>query len=362
MKVKRTRWLTGVMSASLLLTAAAAVASQRNVDRDVDILRLTPEMAEFLIRHVSPRQSAKSQVSALIDAVFGKKGLKITYQSTATLTAAETFKARQGNCLSFTILFVAMARHLGLDAYFEEVGEVISWDRRGEIVVRNQHMVVEIEVENGHRRVDFLPEESRRYHLVRRISDDRAVAHYHNNLGVDALAKGDVASALEHFERSLAVDETFSHAWTNRGVARRHDGDFKGAERDHLRALEIAPSEPAALANLASLYVAHGYSEKAEPLIRKAEAALARNPFHHDRQGVVSGREESWEEAASHFREAIRRMPEEAEFHTALAGALHRTGELAKARAALNKALALTPDIAERERLKRELAFLGAGS
>ena len=339
-----------------------AIGASGSADRALDILELNADMAAFLVRRISSRQNPSSKVSALVDAVFGKRGLDISYDSTATLTAIETFKAKHGNCLSFSILFVAMARHVGLDAYFEEVGEVISWDRRGEIVVRNQHMVVEIEVENGRRRIDFLPEESRRYHLINRISDERALAHYHNNLGVEALAAGDLAVALTHFEAALEADKTFAYAWTNMGVAYRREGNFGAAERHHQQALEITPGEPAALANLVSLYLAHGLEEKATPLAQQVDAALSRNPFHHYRQGLASSRDESWQEAVRHFREAIRRMPEESEFHAALGDALQRYGQTDKAREALSKALALTSDSKERQQLKSQLAALGAGS
>lgn len=368
MRVERRRcWALAVLFSQtvlLCLVAAAPVPAGRGrpQDLDADILELDGDMAKFLVKHVSTRQSPSAQVSALIDAFFGKKGLDITYDSTTTLTARETFKKREGNCLSFTILFVAMARHLGLNAYFEEVGEVISWDRRGELVIRNQHMVVEIELDNGHRRVDFLPEASRRYRLIRRISDQRALAHYHNNLGVDALANGDVDGALERFEAALAADPDFSYAWTNQGVAERRLRDFDAAERSHLRALEITPNETSALANLASLYLGHGMRDQAEPLMRKAEAALDRNPFHHYRQGLLSAREDSWELATRHFREAIRRMPEEPRFHAALGKALHHTGETVKARQAFEKALALSADDEERRQIHDDLTALGLGS
>lgn len=342
------------------MPAPAARKSSAGKAENVDILALNPEMARFLVRRVSPRQAPKAQVLALIDAVFGKKGLDITYESTATRTAIETFEARSGNCLSFTILFVAMARHLGLDAYFEEVDQVISWDRRGEIVVRNLHMVVEVEYENGHHLVDFLPEAEKRYRSVKRISDARALAHYHNNLGVDALASGDVEGALDAFDRALAVDGKFGYAWTNLGVAQRRSGDFEAAERSHQQALELDRNEPAALANLASLYLAQGFADKAAPLQRRVDDHLERNPFHHYRQGLASARSGDLDEAIRRFRDAARRMPEESEFHAALGDALARSGDPEKARKSLEKALELTEDAAEKERLKGELAALHA--
>ncbi len=357
---KSTVWvcLLGLMAG---LLASPATATRKSVkSRDVDILELSPEMARFLVRRVSPRQSTEAQVDALLDAVFGKKGLDISYDSTATRTAIETFKAKNGNCLSFTILFVAMARHLGLDAYFEEVDQVISWDRRGEVVVRNLHMVVEVEFANGYQIVDFLPEAEKRYRSIKRISDMRALAHFHNNIGVDALASGDVDRAVRSFSDALAADHDFGYAWTNLGVAQRRMGDFDAAEESHLKALEIDRNEPAALANLASLYLAQGFTDKAEPLQRQVEGHLDRNPFHHYRQGLASVRDGDLESAIRQLREATRRMPDESTFHAALGDALVRVGETGKARKSLEKALELAEDAQEEERLKAELASLGS--
>ncbi len=353
-------WLTAVVIALLALPAPAARKAGSRDARDLDILELSPEMARFLVRRVSPRQSPKAQVYALIDAVFGKKGLNITYDSTATRTAIETFEAKSGNCMSFTIMFVAMARHLGLDAYFEEVDEVISWDRRGEIVVRNLHMVVEVEFDNGYQIVDFLPEAEKRYRSIKRIGDMRALAHYYNNLGVDAMAAGDLEQARRAFSDALEADGRFGYAWTNLGVAQRRLGEVEAAEQSHLKALEIDRNEPAALANLASLYLGQGFADKAAPLQRQVDDHLERNPFHHYRQGTASLRDGDLDTAIRRFRDAARRMPEEAEFHAALGEALARSGDPEKARKSLQKALGLTEDEADKERLRAELADLAA--
>ena len=44
-----------------------------------------------------------------------------------TRTASETFRARRGNCLSFSNMFVAMARDVGLDVQFQEVEIPPDW-------------------------------------------------------------------------------------------------------------------------------------------------------------------------------------------------------------------------------------------
>ena len=217
---------------------------------------------------------------------------------------------------------------------------------------------MEVEYENGHHLVDFLPEAEKRYRSVKRISDIRALAHYHNNLGVDALASGDTERALGSFSHALQVDGRFGYAWTNLGVAQRRAGDFTAAEQSHLKALELDRNEPAALANLASLYLAQGFADKAAPLQRQVDDHLERNPFHHYRQGTASARAGDFDTAIRRFRDAARRMPEEAEFHAALGDALARSGDPEKARKSFERALDLAEGAEEKERLRGELAAL----
>lgn len=347
----------------LLLALPAAAAEKKAVPAvpDVDLLALDLEMARFLVKHVEANLDPEARVDELMNAVFAKKkGLGITYEDTGTKTAVETFRSRSGNCLSFTILFVALARHLGLNAYFREVEEVMSWNRRGDVVLRNHHMFVEVEIENGHMEVDFLPGAEKRYRTVRRADERRVLAHYYNNLGVEKLAAGDVELALPYFEKAVAVDPSFAYAWTNRGVAWRHLGDFERAERSHRRALEIEPGEPTAVTNLASLYLTAGRRDEAAPLLAQVDDYLRRNPFHHFRLGAKALRDGDAEGAIRHFKVAIRRLPEEPEFHEALARALAATGDLVKARESFEKALELTPGEEQRKRLREELRRIPA--
>lgn len=356
------RPLAAVLLAALLAIPVAASERPRGSGAgvpDVDLLRLDPRMASFLVERVKPRLEPKARVYGLVDALFGKKGLEISYDDSATKTAAETFQTGSGNCLSFTVLFVAMARHLGLDAYFLEVDEVMSWDRRGQVILRNHHMFAEIESQNGHIRVDFLPGAEKRYRAVRRIRDRRALAHYYNNVGAETLASGDAELAAAYFRRALEVDEVFGYAWTNLGVAQRHLGDVEAAEASHRQAMASGEGTLTATANLASLYLTVGREEEAGPLLLRVEDYLDKNPFHQFRSGQRSLLAGDAEAAIESFRKALRRLPRDPELQAALGDAYLRAGDRAKARARFERALELVPEDSLRQRLETELAALG---
>lgn len=85
-----------------------------------DILALTPEMIAFLDRNVDRSRNQHAELKQLLHAVLQSGRFELVYDD-VTRTAEETFRDRRGNCLSFTNLFVALARNLGLDARFQEV-------------------------------------------------------------------------------------------------------------------------------------------------------------------------------------------------------------------------------------------------
>ena len=238
-------------------------------------------------------------------------------------------------------MFVAMARHLGLNAYFREVDEVTSWDQRGNVVVTGRHMYAEVEADNGLTQVDFLPGTGKVYRSTRRIRTPRVYAHFYSNLGVERLTAGRPLEAVALFERALDNDARFSQALVNLGVAYRRLGDAARAEESFLRALEVDPGEMAAATNLAALYLGRGRQAEAEPWLERVGGYLRRNPFHHFRLGLRAARREDPEAAIGHIREAIRRRSGEALFHLELARVQERIGRHEEARASLRRALAL---------------------
>lgn len=331
------------------------------VETERDILSLNAEMAQFLVERIGYKQVRFARLQALLDAIFGKKGLDISYGNTRTKTAIETFETQSGNCLSFTLLFVAMARHLGLDAYFQEVTEVMSWDQKGELVISSKHIFAEVEIDNGVTRVDFLRGEQKHYRKVRRISDRRALAHFFNNIGAEQLTDGTAELAIEFFEKAVAADDSFIPALINLGVAQRRVNSFDLAEQSFLHALEVDNTEFAAASNLASLYLARGRKDDAAPLLLKAKEYLEQNPFHLYRLGLQTAEDGKPHEAIRQVKEAIRRLPKDSEFHVTLANLYLEIDDTDKAVETLQKAVKLAKDKSRRAELSQRLESLGVG-
>jgi Flp pilus assembly protein TadD len=324
----------------LVLTfAACRVSSAEIAGSTEELLALSPEMVEFLDAHVTQSADAVDTTRSLLSAIVGSRGLALDYADTSTRTAVETFNVRNGNCLSFTVLFVAMARHLGLVARFNEVMEVMSWGRQGNVVWSSRHMIAEVSTASGLVQVDFLPHIEKQYRLQRRISDQRMLAHYYNNLGAEHLSVGKAGSALDLFRRAQAADPTFTPAWVNQGVALRHLDRNQEAEESYLRALEIDPDEMTAASNLALLYESMGREKDAAPYLGQVRRYRKRNPFFHFSLGLQAARDSEPRVAVKHFKRAIRRQRKDAGFRAELAEAYLALGLEGKARRSLGKAI-----------------------
>jgi Tfp pilus assembly protein PilF len=326
---------------------------------EASALRLTEEMELFLKKRIRVRLDERETVQLLMDAILGPRGLALEYADNRTKSAAETFESRSGNCLSFTLLFVAMARQLGLNAHFNEVMEVMGWDRRGSVVWNSRHMIAEVSTPPGYVLVDFLPEAEKRYRDVRRISDERTLAHYYNNLGAEALAGGGVETALDYFGKALEQDPSFTPAWVNRGAAYRRRGDDALSEASYRKALEIDPSDVTAASNLVGLLHSTGRGVEAQAYAETVRRFRWRNPFYHFSRGLVAARADDLAAAKVHFKRAVRRRRSDPAFHAELAEVLIGLGEPRRACRSLRKAIKHTEDLEGVRRLELRLGEPG---
>lgn len=349
----------------LLLAAPPVGAVSRAVAPAVaepDILAVSPDMERFIEARVRPNSVRSAKVLALLDALFGKDGLDIVYGDGETKTASETFESGSGNCLSFTLLFVALARHVGLQAHFQEVDEILSWDRRGDVVVSNRHMYAEVETSSGTTQVDFLPGVVKRYRSVHRVDEQRVRAHYFSNLGAEALTRNDLERAMEMFTRAVEADNTLTAAWVNMGVTHRRLGDNEAAEACYLKAMELDRNEISAASNLASLYHATGRERLAAPYLRKVKRHRRSNPFWHFRLGLDAAANGDLRAAARRLKRAVRLLPDDAMFRAELGKVQMRAGRPRRARRNLARALRLTTDEFRREILEDLLRQVRDGS
>jgi tetratricopeptide (TPR) repeat protein len=328
----------------------------------VDILALDQPMRDFLELNVDRRAGRELRLRQLVQAVISPGSFGLNY-SDATRTAAGTFAARDGNCLSFTSMFVAMARAVGLRASFQQVDVPPDWEQRGESFVLSRHINVLVDLgDAGQKAVDFNNDDFKTSYDRERVSDRRAEAHYYNNVGVERMQAGDARGAFLYLRRGLQIDPSFAPLWVNLGALYLRAGATGHAEASYLEALRGHDADMVAVSNLARLYDRLGDAGRAAHFRELAARHRDNNPFyryHQAREAYLAGN------AARALRDldfAIDRKPEEDSFLYLRAMVHQRLGDTARARADLERAEALAGVAAGqaqrdeyRERMERQL-------
>lgn len=287
----------------------------------VESLMAVPESLRTLVRQrVRSRPGPARELEALADFLLKPDGLGLRYRHDATLSVADAFERREGNCLTFTLMTVALARELGLQAYGQDA-DAISWHQEGSSVYRTQHVNAGVRIDGRRFSVDIASNQVLTRELPRPISDARLLAHYYSNRSAELLAEGRLPAALAHAQRALEVDPRHAAALSNGGVIRARMQDPAAAEQDYLRALSIEPRHPGALFNLAELYARSGRGSLARDVNERLQNELQRDPFHHFMLGLQREAAGDPRGALTHFQRAVRLHRHDHRFHFAQARA-----------------------------------------
>jgi tetratricopeptide (TPR) repeat protein len=349
----RRGWLPGLAALAFWMTACAGrdprLDSVASLPDEFKRLGLDPaavvvpfevstEMRVWLRREVSNAGEADARLTGLLRALFDRSGLQLEYESDYSVTAREAFETHRANCLSFTNLFVGLAREMGLPAYFLEVDDVQRFTRDGDLVVVSGHVTAAYGPAQERVILDFTQGQAVNYREVREISDLRAIALYYSNRGAGELREGRHAEARRWLETAIVLDPELAGAWTNLGVAQRRTGDYAGAESSYRRALEADPRSASAYQNLGALLKMRGRTAESEQILELSRTLDSRNPFLYLDLGDVSLAQGRMEEAERYYRRALRLDDTLAESHAAMGLLFWRMGRPAEASRWLKRA------------------------
>ncbi|MGD9160235.1 MAG: transglutaminase domain-containing protein [Desulfobacteraceae bacterium] len=279
---------------------------------DVDILALDSETTILLDNKVAKIPDPKKRLKALKNILFKKVKGDSVNDLYDVKTAQEAFDTGTANCLSFSNLFVATARYVGLNVQYIEISSSPVWRKDRDFLYITRHIGVAVTVSESLRKVIQLEitqlgeacmvsDGSAKYsasssklmpvdiintaHFTP-VSDNRAFAQYYNNSGSKYMAEGNRAAAYQYFVKALKIDPEFSFAWANLGVIYRLSGQNKVAEDAYFQGFAVTCDKPdngrlAILNNLMCLYERTGKNDKAD-LYRSYLSKLKKeNPYCH---------------------------------------------------------------------------------
>lgn len=315
----------------------------RNEIPTVELLRVSPEIREFVRRHGGAEYATHSRAWSLAYAALDPYLLDFEYDPLLTLPADQAFKSGRGNCLTFSSLFVAMAREAGLEAWFQEVEIPPEWSNVNDTMLVSMHVNAIVRDRRNEYTVDVSRRKQQAVEKVRRLSDTEAAAQYYNNLGVAALIDQNLALAYAYFSKGLQTDPGLDYIWANLGVVLRRNGQTKDAILAYQTALRLKPKLAVALNNLYTIYEEDGDFEMMEKLGPRVEKNRRKNPYYLHYLAEIANEERRYSDAIHLLNRAIRTDPNEFRFYYTLAESQFLTGKKDVAQENLEQARRLAP-------------------
>jgi tetratricopeptide (TPR) repeat protein len=317
------------------------VADTIPVIRIADAFALDEEMRAFA-QSINDVRDPSFHVKSLLDAMKQRGLFALDYTDAATRTVSETFHERRGNCLSFTMLFIELARAVGLHARYQLVDVPPRWNHDADLIVIANHVNAVVESRFEHDLiVDFNSADFRGDYPTRKINDDYAAALYYTNLGAEALVKRDFPSSFALFREALSFHSDMAEPWVNLGVLYGRLGRYDYAEAAYLRALEVDPRQRSAVANLVGVYTALGDTARAEEYRERVRHYQDINPYYHYARAQLAYAEKRHEDALGELRSAIRLKDDDRDFYTLQGETLAALGRDADAARSFARARAL---------------------
>jgi len=351
-----------------------------------DPLKL-PASADQWLREVGYSAKGRSAAPNLLKLIVSTYGLNVEYDSSTTLTAAESFAKRSANCLSYSMLALALANKVGLDADIRLIDTPLSWDYIDDSQLKfNRHVniaitsrikrqpTVSLTGNSNHgsasSRFSRTSSSGRKQIIVGDINaPDMNIEHlpainlklnevrslYFSNRASELIIAGNVRQAFGYLNRALSEDPDNSDAWVNIGIIYRRANHFDAAEVAYLRALNANYNNYVGLQGLSRVYNAQNRLEEAQEINNRLTFRRAKNPYYHF--SLAKKYQDSPATALKHLDKAIQLAKHEYRFYYFKAVIHARQGDKDSTSKALTLAKHYSP-ASQTDRFSRKLASL----
>ncbi len=299
-----------------------------------DLLRLDDEMRAFFAARVRRGASLEDRMDQVAAAILGERGLGFRYENDGIYDVREAFRRRRGNCVTYAMLVVAVAREFRIPAEFNEVPTHPRWSRSGGVVLESRHLNVRVDDGGRCYEIDLKMLESLRVPgaTAHPATDARAFASAYSNVGAYRMGASDTAGALALFEIAIRTDPSSAAAWSNLGSTHLILGHPAEARAAFQHALQLNRAAMSALSGLAVLERREGRLDEAARLETRARSYRQRNPYYRyalAREELAAGRTGA---ARRHLARALAFKDNEPLFLKLMAEIAHREGREREAR------------------------------
>ncbi|MRW87325.1 tetratricopeptide repeat protein [Pseudoduganella sp. FT26W] len=306
------------------------------------VFAVSPAMHAYLQREIGRPLPGRDVRRVLFDALYRRDKLQLEYDAALTRTAAETFEARAGNCLSLAIMTAALARELDLPILFQQVEMDEVWSRAGNLYFASNHVnlslgrpitkqspyMTDLVDQANTLTVDFVPISPNSREAARPLTEQTVLAMYLNNRAAELLSAGQVDDAYWAARKATEIDPLFTNAYNTLGVIYQHHDNQPEAEQALRYALSQAPDNTIYLSNLAQTLENASKMDEAAVLRARLAQLEPYPPFYFFNQGQEAMKLGDYHRARAMFQRELDRVPDYHEFHFWLALANYQLGNL----------------------------------
>lgn len=298
-----------------------------------EVTRVPEELQALLAERVTGKsRKLETRLQLLSRFMHAADGLGLTYDDSRTRSIAETFAERRGNCVSFTLTFIELARLAGLQAHLQESETLQVAPARDGTLLFSGHVSATVWINKRTYEVDFDPVRPLLRGARQVVPNHRALAHFYNNRGAELMEAGLLMAADAQFAQAQAMDPALSVVRNNRAVLRIRQSDLAAAERQLIEGLQLDPDRLVLLSNLLSIQRTRGALSQVQALETRIAALQRRDPHHQFVLGMQKEHVGQHAAALEHYRLAVQLDEDAPQFRWALSRALQGVGDLEQAR------------------------------
>jgi Flp pilus assembly protein TadD len=321
-----------------------------------NLFAITPEMENFAKRAVRHSESYFDKVKDLHVALLSTAdagGHGVIYNAYVTEVPITTFEQRRANCLSFTLLYVALARAVGLKAYVNEVEIPPTWDLRNKkdmVFLRHVNVKVPIlgDTTNILRHDDVVIDlEMNRYrasYTQHEIDDSAAAAQFYSNRAMEYLENNNFVDSFLSLRKSISLNDQQSYVWSNLGALYGRKKLWREAELAYLHGLELNPEDLTVMNNLSYLYYQTGNKDQAQKFSRLAQRYRESNPFFQYNLALSAFDHGDYDSSLQYVLKAMDREKKDIRFYQLAASIYEKQGRDRKLKDMQKKIKKLEPE------------------
>jgi Flp pilus assembly protein TadD len=316
-----------------------------------DPFKLDPEIKAKVEDVVGLRGEAFERMHRLRDYLSSSRELAFTYKPT-TYNANEAYRARGGDCMAYTLLFVALARDLGLPVHVVHVTEVKNYYERGGWFFVSSHVAVGFS-SGANATVIDLSKEVKQYDLAmyEPIDDSAATALFYNNVAVDHMMQGDLKGAEKMLTFLHRREPSVVELTNNLGVLLNREHRYQESLTLLEQGLARNPTYEPFFTNAIHAARQAGQTAAVADLEARGQRIAETDPFFLFARGVTAFEHEEFSIAARELERAADAKPDSTVILGWLTRAYLAGGDRENGRRAFDRARRLAP----RDPLVRDL-------